>query len=105
MSQQHSYGTHQHTTNYSQQNGNVQTSEQNSLLSKSNQPRFGLRKHFNANVSKDKADLVLLFTYVTTGLLDSTATAVWGAFVSMQTGNTIYLGLGLADPSGGTRWI
>ncbi|TKA69544.1 hypothetical protein B0A55_06561 [Friedmanniomyces simplex] len=31
---------------------------------------------------------------------------VWGSFVSMQTGNTVYFGLGLADPhQANTRWI
>lgn len=45
-----------------------------------------LKKHFNANVSKNWADLVLLFCYVITGLLDSSAVFIWGSFVSMQTG-------------------
>jgi hypothetical protein len=40
----------------------------------------------NANVSKNWADLVLLYGYIITGLLDSSATMVWGSFVSMQTG-------------------
>jgi hypothetical protein len=37
-------------------------------------------------VSRDWADIVLLLCYVTTGLLDSSSTNAWGAFVSMQTG-------------------
>jgi hypothetical protein len=45
-----------------------------------------LKKHHKANVSKDWADLVLLFCYIITGLLDSSATFIWGSFVSMQTG-------------------
>lgn len=45
-----------------------------------------LRRHMNANVSKHWADSVLLFCYIITGLLDSSATMVWGSFVSMQTG-------------------
>ncbi|PNY27754.1 Uncharacterized protein TCAP_02321 [Tolypocladium capitatum] len=50
-----------------------------------------------AEVSRSWADLVLLLCYVVTGLLDSASTQVWGAFVSMQTGNTVYVGLGLAS--------
>ncbi|KAF9732073.1 hypothetical protein PMIN06_002679 [Paraphaeosphaeria minitans] len=64
-----------------------------------------LKKHFAADVTKDWADLVLLFCYVITGLLDSSAVFIWGSFVSMQTGNTVYLGLGLVAPSEGIRWI
>lgn len=59
----------------------------------------------NANVSRDWADVVLILCYIITGLLDSASIATWGSFVSMQTGNTVYLGLGLAAPREGTRWI
>ncbi|XWW95303.1 hypothetical protein V2A60_003261 [Cordyceps javanica] len=56
-----------------------------------------VRKTLGANVSRSWADLVLLFCYVVTGLLDSASTQVWGAFVSMQTGNTVYVALGIAS--------
>ncbi|KAG9258207.1 uncharacterized protein F5Z01DRAFT_670857 [Emericellopsis atlantica] len=55
------------------------------------------RKVLNAEINRSWADLVLLLCYVVTGLLDSASTLVWGAFVSMQTGNTVYVGLGLAS--------
>jgi hypothetical protein len=45
-----------------------------------------LSKHMAADVSKNWADLVLLFCYIITGLLDSSAVFIWGSFVSMQTG-------------------
>jgi hypothetical protein len=45
-----------------------------------------LRKHMVVNIHKDWADLVLLFCYIITGLLDSSAVFIWGSFVSMQTG-------------------
>lgn len=45
-----------------------------------------LRKSLNSELSRDRADLMLLFCYIVTGLLDSASTQVWGAFVSMQTG-------------------
>lgn len=44
------------------------------------------RKSMKQEVNRDWADLVLLSCYVVTGLLDSASTQVWGAFVSMQTG-------------------
>lgn len=54
-------------------------------------------KNLRAEVSRDWADVVLLLCYVVTGLLDSSSIQAWGAFVSMQTGNTVYVGLGLAS--------
>jgi hypothetical protein len=44
------------------------------------------RKHMTSNVSKHRADIVLLFGYLITGLIDSSAVYIWGAFASMQTG-------------------
>lgn len=49
-------------------------------------------------------DLLLLFCYIITGLLDSSAVFIWGSFVSMQTGNTVYFGLGLVGTDD-DRWI
>ncbi|EEA22104.1 hypothetical protein TMatcc_008469 [Talaromyces marneffei ATCC 18224] len=56
-----------------------------------------LRRHLNNPVSTHHTDLILLYCYIITGLLDSSAVFIWGSFVSMQTGNTVYLGLGLAS--------
>lgn len=47
------------------------------------------RKCLTQEVTRDWADLVLLSCYVVTGLLDSASTQVWGAFVSMQTGESL----------------
>ncbi|KAF3016167.1 hypothetical protein E8E14_009657 [Neopestalotiopsis sp. 37M] len=63
------------------------------------------RSHLTVNVHRDWADLVLLLCYFVTGLLDSASIQTWGSFVSMQTGNTVYIGLGLAAPTESTRWI
>ncbi|KAK4649097.1 uncharacterized protein QC761_115990 [Podospora bellae-mahoneyi] len=63
------------------------------------------RDYFTVDVSRDWADLILILCYLITGLLDSASISVWGSFVSMQTGNTVYIGLGLADPSASTRWL
>lgn len=51
-----------------------------------------------------RGDLLLLFCYIITGLLDSSAVFIWGSFVSMQTGNTVYFGLGLVGTDD-DRWI
>jgi hypothetical protein len=77
------------------------------LPNSKNTPHFAsrLRRHMNEDIDSRRGDLVLLLCYVITGFVDSSAVFIWGAFVSMQTGNSIYVGLGLADPSSGTRWI
>lgn len=68
-------------------------------------PTQSLLAYLEQDISPDRGDLILLLCYVITGLLDSCAVFAWGSFVSMQTGNSIYLGLGLtqADPS--HRWV
>ena len=45
-----------------------------------------LSRHLKQDVSRNWADAVLLFGYIITGLLDSSAVFIWGSFVSMQTG-------------------
>ncbi|KAL9108433.1 MAG: hypothetical protein Q9227_006767 [Pyrenula ochraceoflavens] len=94
-------------------NGDANTgnnSETSTLLPPPNKPAprpssQRLYKHLTVRVSRARADLLLLLSYIITGLLDSSAIFIWGSFVSMQTGNTVYVGLGLADPKGSTRWI
>lgn len=81
--------------------------EQSPLLAKVKSSRHPSRfsKYMKQDIDRSWADLMLLLSYVITGLLDSSAVFIWGSFVSMQTGNTVYLGLGLVAPSEGTRWI
>lgn len=106
MTSQRAYGATEGNTESVDDHREATTlNEHDALLPKRQAKGFSWRKYLNANVSRDRADLVLLFTYITTGLLDSTATAVWGSFVSMQTGNTVYVGLGLSSPTASTRWI
>ncbi|CAA9963654.1 Duf1275 domain protein [Pyrenophora teres f. maculata] len=64
-----------------------------------------LSSYMGSNVNRNWADVVLILCYVITGLLDSSAVFIWGSFVSMQTGNTVYLGLGIVAPYEGIRWI
>ncbi|KAL4925540.1 YoaK family protein [Aspergillus undulatus] len=63
--------------------------------------------HLKTNINPSHTSLLLLFSYMLTGLLDSSAVFIWGSFASMQTGNTVYLGLGAmgADPSSPARWV
>ncbi|EHK39907.1 uncharacterized protein TrAtP1_005920 [Trichoderma atroviride] len=91
------YGT---TTNGSSVANGASGDEEQPLLRSKPVPRSvvsRLRKQMTAEVSRSWADIVLLLCYVVTGLLDSASTQVWGAFVSMQTGNTVYVGLGIAS--------
>ena len=67
--------------------------------------RHRLISHLTSDINPNHGDLILLFCYVITGLLDSSAVFVWGSFVSMQTGNTVYLGLGLMGVDESTRWL
>ncbi|OAL37524.1 hypothetical protein AYO20_03031 [Fonsecaea nubica] len=81
--------------------------ESGPLLVKRDSPRSlaRFREYLKDDIDRRWADLLLLLSYVITGLLDSSAVFIWGSFVSMQTGNTVYLGLGLVEPTKGTRWI
>ena len=56
------------------------------------------RAHFNAEVNPSHTDLLLLICCFISGLVDSTIYDAFGTFVSMQTGNTIFLGLGGSTP-------
>lgn len=45
-----------------------------------------LNKAARAEIRRDWTDVVLIFCYIITGLLDSASISIWGSFVSMQTG-------------------
>lgn len=64
-----------------------------------------IRNHLRAEITTEWTDLLLIFCYLITGLLDSSAVFIWGSFVSMQTGNTVYLGLGFSGVDPGHRWM
>lgn len=66
-----------------------------SATEKSAPGRF--RRHFESTIDNSNADYVLLFCWFTTGLLDSTIFNAYRTFVSMQTGNTMFLGLGASN--------
>jgi len=50
--------------------------------------------YLSAEIATAHADLLLLTCCLISGLVDSTIYNAYGTFVSMQTGNTIFLGLG-----------
>jgi len=69
--------------------------ERAALLAKSGNDDSFLKRsqrHMTADVHKAYGDLVLLFCYIITGLLDSSSVQVWGSFVSMQTGKFVVFG-------------
>lgn len=57
-----------------------------------------LHSHLTQPLSPTHLDLLLLVCYFLTGILDSSAILTLGAFVSMQTGNTVYFGSGVMVP-------
>ncbi|CAG8106563.1 unnamed protein product [Penicillium olsonii] len=79
-------------------------------MSREDEPLLGsprspsLRSYLRHELDPTHGDLILLFCYIITGLLDSSAVFIWGSFVSMQTGNTVYFGLGLVGTND-DRWI
>ncbi|KAI7483444.1 hypothetical protein KC351_g5153 [Hortaea werneckii] len=104
----HNYGTVESSQN--NRNSLLDTTDQEraTLLGKPDRGQstmIRVRNHFDVNLNKKWGDLALLLCYIITGLLDSSSVQVWGSFVSMQTGNTVYLGLGIVAPTESTRWI
>ena len=59
---------------------------------------YRFRCYLFAEVTTSHADILLLSCCLISGLVDSTIYNAYGTFVSMQTGNTIFLGLGGATP-------
>lgn len=60
-------------------------------------PGNRLKQHLNANVDPKWADTILITCFYVSGLVDSVAFNVWACFASMQTGNTIFVGLGVSN--------
>lgn len=88
MSQTNGYGTVIRHPAAAMTN-HVDDEEHQPLLNHSPQPKSlvtRMRKAAKAEVKRDWADVVLIFCYIITGLLDSASISIWGSFVSMQTG-------------------
>ncbi|CAM1505941.1 Fc.00g115780.m01.CDS01 [Cosmosporella sp. VM-42] len=96
-----SYGTVNNTV-VGNDGGTAIDEEEQPLLGRKSEVKSWWRGKMAVDVRRDWTDIVLLACYVITGILDSASISTWGAFVSMQTGNTVYVGLG---PTAGTnRW-
>lgn len=79
--------------------------ETDALLGDGQPPRTRpFTRYLQHELDPRRGDILLLFCYIITGLLDSSAVFIWGSFVSMQTGNTVYFGLGLVGTDD-DRWI
>lgn len=65
--------------------------------------KIRLKSYFESKVDHRNADHILLLCWLTTGLLDSTIFNAYRTFVSMQTGNTMFLGLGASNYDTTTR--
>ncbi|KAI0125641.1 hypothetical protein BJ170DRAFT_734476 [Xylariales sp. AK1849] len=104
MASENGYGTLRNSASRDRTDTHGGTDEEQALLG---QPasKSGWRQKLTVNVHRDWADVVLLLCYIITGLLDSASISTWGSFVSMQTGNTVYIGLGLAAPAESKRWV
>ncbi|KAL4887348.1 hypothetical protein BJY04DRAFT_175689 [Aspergillus karnatakaensis] len=59
---------------------------------------------WNQSLSPKYADLICLVLCFITGLCDSAAYNAWSCFLAMQTGNTIFLGLGASHQPTGKHW-
>lgn len=56
-----------------------------------------LRARFTSDIDTTWADTILLGCFFVTGIVDSVAFNTYSCFVGMQTGNTIFAGLGVSD--------
>ncbi|KAJ5190351.1 uncharacterized protein N7498_009336 [Penicillium cinerascens] len=63
-----------------------------------------LSRQWKQNLDPTHADLVCLLLCFLTGLCDSSAYNAWSCFLGMQTGNTIFLGLGASGQPKTKPW-
>ncbi|KAM5353556.1 hypothetical protein ACJ41O_000206 [Fusarium nematophilum] len=70
------------------------SSDNPEAASKEYPPESSLSRRFTSDVDVRWGDILLLVCFFVAGLVDSAAFNMYGCFVSMQTGNTIFVGLG-----------
>ncbi|CAG8909118.1 unnamed protein product [Penicillium egyptiacum] len=61
-------------------------------------------QRWKQNLTPTHADLICLLLTFLTGLCDSSAYNAWSCFLGMQTGNTIFLGLGASAQPNNKPW-
>ncbi|KAF9884447.1 hypothetical protein FE257_001778 [Aspergillus nanangensis] len=65
---------------------------------------LSLAQRWKQTVDTNYTDLICLLLCLNTGLCDSAAYNAWSCFLAMQTGNTIFLGLGASSQPVGKPW-
>ncbi|RHZ52148.1 hypothetical protein CDV55_104342 [Aspergillus turcosus] len=58
--------------------------------------RSTLIRHFAADIDTKYTDLILIVCGFVSGLVDGVSFNAWGSFASMQTGNTVFIALGVS---------
>ncbi|KAF7170398.1 hypothetical protein CNMCM5623_002872 [Aspergillus felis] len=66
--------------------------------------RATFAQRWSQSVDPTYADLICLLLALNTGLCDSSAYNAWSCFLAMQTGNTIFLGLGASGQPTSKPW-
>ncbi|GAQ09796.1 hypothetical protein ALT_7117 [Aspergillus lentulus] len=66
--------------------------------------RATFAQRWRQSVDPTYADLICLLLALNTGLCDSSAYNAWSCFLAMQTGNTIFLGLGASGQPTSKPW-
>ncbi|KMU77906.1 hypothetical protein CISG_06749 [Coccidioides immitis RMSCC 3703] len=63
-------------------------------------------RYFQEQVDTERSDLLLIACSFISGVIDSAAFNAWGSFASMQTGNVVFLALGVSGqpPEPRFRW-
>ncbi|KAH6962235.1 hypothetical protein BKA56DRAFT_736990 [Ilyonectria sp. MPI-CAGE-AT-0026] len=74
----------------------VPPSESPEATAKEQARAIGSSQRWTGDVDTRWGDLLLLVCFLVAGLVDSAAFNMYGCFVSMQTGNTIFVGLGVS---------
>ncbi|PGH09746.1 hypothetical protein GX51_00426 [Blastomyces parvus] len=59
--------------------------------------RPSIMRYLAQDINTDHANLIFLVCYFLSGLSDSSAYKAWSCFVSMQTANTVFVGLGASE--------
>ncbi|GIJ99531.1 hypothetical protein Aspvir_001664 [Aspergillus viridinutans] len=66
-------------------------------MSTSSDPKKTIAGFFKADINSRHAEVLLYACCLSSGLVDSTLYNAYNTFVSMQTGNTIFVGLGASN--------
>ncbi|KAL4779364.1 hypothetical protein BJX76DRAFT_341035 [Aspergillus varians] len=90
--------------NPSPNNGDSKTSNNSPLTAAGGDTDKKAPSRWTQSISPQYADILCLVLCFVTGLCDSAAYNAWSCFLAMQTGNTIFLGLGASDLPQGKPW-